>query len=188
MIEGSARARLGRAMNTRTTMAAEHLGLQVGQEVEFFRSPGTKDTPGWHGPAEVVDIGRQSRGVVTVRHNNRLHEVQVANIRRIVLLVTLLFTSSKEHLVYTAHVNVWGHLKQSVEQIPQGTVKHFGEIRSKDHQLSAASNSKFPGLMSAVRFFGENHLQLSNMVSARIGRGIRKLHALRGYVASTLVL
>ena len=31
MVEGSARARLGRAMNTRTTLAAQTLGLKVGE-------------------------------------------------------------------------------------------------------------------------------------------------------------
>ena len=39
MIEGSARARLGRAMNTRTTMAGQKLNLQVGEEVDFFKDP-----------------------------------------------------------------------------------------------------------------------------------------------------
>ena len=44
MIEGSARARLGRAVNTRTTMAAQMLQLQLGDEVDFFRGPLNKDT------------------------------------------------------------------------------------------------------------------------------------------------
>ena len=38
MIEGSATARLGRAMNTRTTMAAQHLQLQIGDEVLLART------------------------------------------------------------------------------------------------------------------------------------------------------
>ena len=37
MIEGSARARLGRALNTRTTMSAQALALHIGDEVGFFR-------------------------------------------------------------------------------------------------------------------------------------------------------
>ena len=37
MIEGSAIARLGRAMNARTTMAAQHLDLRVGEEVDFYQ-------------------------------------------------------------------------------------------------------------------------------------------------------
>ena len=36
MIEGSASARLGRTLNTRTTMAAQTLDLRVGDEVDFL--------------------------------------------------------------------------------------------------------------------------------------------------------
>ena len=39
MLDGTASARLGRAMNTRTTMAAQHLGLNEGDEVDFYRTP-----------------------------------------------------------------------------------------------------------------------------------------------------
>ncbi len=40
MVEGSARARLGRALNTRTTLSAQKLNLQVG-----FSHPVVKDMP-----------------------------------------------------------------------------------------------------------------------------------------------
>eukprot|EP00974_Lingulodinium_polyedra_P089856 8711896-Lingulodinium_polyedra.AAC.1 len=52
MVEGSARARLGRTLNTRTTMAAQQINLQVGEEVDFYRQPSSKDAAGWLGPAE----------------------------------------------------------------------------------------------------------------------------------------
>ena len=75
MVEGSARARLGRAMNTRTTIAAQRLILRVDEEVDFFRAPTSKDTSGWLGPAEVVDVSRTTRGVVSIKHNTRAMEV-----------------------------------------------------------------------------------------------------------------
>ena len=80
MIEGSASARLGRAMNTRTTMAAQHLELRVGDEVDFYQDQSNKDTSGWFGPAIVADISRLKHGAVTVRYNNKLREVSVQNI------------------------------------------------------------------------------------------------------------
>ena len=55
IVEGSASARLGRAMNTRTTMAAQHLNLGVGDEVDFYQDQTNKDTSGWFGPAIVAD-------------------------------------------------------------------------------------------------------------------------------------
>ena len=41
--------------------------------------------------------------------------------------------------------------------------------------------------MSAVKFFGENHLHLENVIAARIGRGVRELPAAPGY-SSCVVL
>ena len=82
MVEGSARARLGRALNTRTTMPAQKLNLQVGEEVDFYRSPASKDASGWFGPAEVTDVSRATRGVVSAKWQNRSLEIQIPNVRR----------------------------------------------------------------------------------------------------------
>merc|ERR1712078_922176 len=82
MIEGSAAARLGRAMNTRTTMSAQHLGLKVGDEVDFYQDQLNKDTSGWFGPAIVADVSRLKHGALTVRYNNMLREVSVQKVRR----------------------------------------------------------------------------------------------------------
>eukprot|EP00974_Lingulodinium_polyedra_P039807 3819518-Lingulodinium_polyedra.AAC.1 len=65
MVEGSARARLGRTLNARTTMSAQHLNLQVGEEVDFYRQPTSKDVSGWLGPAEVIDTSRAVRGIIS---------------------------------------------------------------------------------------------------------------------------
>ena len=46
MVEGSARARLGRAVNTRTTLAAQSLDLKVGDEVDFYRPLARRTPPG----------------------------------------------------------------------------------------------------------------------------------------------
>ena len=46
MIHGSAAARIGRALNTRTTQAAPTYELRVGCEVDFYREPSAKDTSG----------------------------------------------------------------------------------------------------------------------------------------------
>ncbi len=42
MVEGSATARLGRAVNTRATIAAQHLDLEVCDEVDFARTNPTR--------------------------------------------------------------------------------------------------------------------------------------------------
>ena len=82
MIEGSARARLCRALNTRTVPAGQSLNLQVGDEVDFYREQPQKDTPGWFGPAKVVDVSRVTRGIVTVTWLSRPMEVKLQDVRR----------------------------------------------------------------------------------------------------------
>ena len=42
--------------------------------------------------------------------------------------------------------------------------------------------------MSAIKFFGENHLQLSNIIAARIGRGIKELPSIKGYASSIVIV
>ena len=42
--------------------------------------------------------------------------------------------------------------------------------------------------MSAAKFFGENHSQLSNIVAARIGRGLKELPAIKGYSHSIVIV
>ena len=82
MAEGSARARLGRAMNTRTTASAQSINLQVGEKVDFYREPTQKDTSGWLGPAIVADASRATRGIISVRWQGRVLEVQLQHVRR----------------------------------------------------------------------------------------------------------
>ncbi len=73
MIEGSARARFGRAENTRSTRSAENLNLPIGEEVDFYRPPSKKDVSGWSGPAVVVDVSKASRGVITLKLGPAVH-------------------------------------------------------------------------------------------------------------------
>ncbi len=192
MIEGSARARLGRALNTRTTMAGQKLNLHVGDEVDVYRAPPNKDTSGWQGPAEVIDISRVTRGIVSVRWQSKVLEVQIPHIRRHLHFLALLSTMANtldEGLSYaSAFDNVWKHIKEVVEQLKVGSHVQVGHCYHDGRWLLTSNNVKFPKLMSAAKFYAENHLQLTNVVAARAGRGIRELSALQGFSRSTIIL
>jgi len=82
MIDGTAKARLGRAINTRTLPAGEREGFQVGKEVDIYRAPGRKDISGRHGPASIVDLTRVPRGIIAVRSNNIGKDCRVGDVRR----------------------------------------------------------------------------------------------------------
>ena len=72
MVEGTARARIARAMDTRTLPAGQGRDFKIGDEVDFHRGQGSKDTSGWKGPARVIDNTNLSRGTVTVRFQRDL--------------------------------------------------------------------------------------------------------------------
>jgi hypothetical protein len=149
MVEGSARARLGRAMNTRTTIAAQTLNLQTGEEVDFYREQTSKDASGWFGPAEVADVSRATRGVVTVRYNNRLCEVQTQHIRRHLHFWTFLAAPSPHA---TVHENVWAFIKRKIEQVSEGSTKQLGAVWHRGKWIHPSAVAHFPGLMNAVKF------------------------------------
>ena len=65
MIEATARARIDRALSTKTISPAQ-VDYELGSEVDFFRPPSQKDLPGWSGPARVVDMSLVDRGTIKV--------------------------------------------------------------------------------------------------------------------------
>ena len=66
ILEATAKARFGRSINSRSTISAQAMGLKVGELVDFYKDPDSKDLPGWIGPATVVNFMNQARGMVTV--------------------------------------------------------------------------------------------------------------------------
>ena len=54
-------------------------------------------------------------------------------------------------------------------------------IHKQDKWRLSVADSKNPSLFEGIKFYAENHLQLENVVSARVGRQIRELPAALGY-------
>ena len=130
MIEGSARARLGRSLNTRSTPSAQSINLQIGEEVDFYRPPNNKDTSGWDGPATVIDVTRSTRGVVTVRWQNRVMEVQLPNIRRHLHFWTLLATMT-ESTFLTVGGQAWSCIQRHLGTMKAGCLIQVGHNRTQ---------------------------------------------------------
>ncbi len=172
MIEGSARERLGRAMNTRTTMAAQSLDLKVGDEVDFYKAPASKDVSGWYGPAQVVDVSRAVRGIVSVRYQSRVMEVQLQNISRHLFFWALMATYVNAP---TPQETAWDYIRAQIEQLPAQKMVHLGYMIVQGLWQKTANTSQCVGLLSAITFVAENHLFLRNVVAARIGRGLKDL-------------
>ena len=50
------------------------------------------------------------------------------------------------------------------------------------------TNVRFPGLFGAIQYFASNQLQLTSVVSAKMGLGLRELPSAKGYTGSTVLL
>ena len=155
IVEGSARARLGRAQNTRTTMTAESLNLQVGEEIDFFRPQGTKDVSGWFGPATVVDVSKATRGVITLRYQNQVTEAMLQNVRRHLHFWTALAAPLRRPYHHTCVLDT---IAAILEQLPPGVLRQYGQVWNSKGWHRAALDSSHPGWVHAVRFYAENHL------------------------------
>jgi hypothetical protein len=79
MIERTAVMRIERAQRSKTRTAVESMELAIGDEVDFHRPMGTKDEPGWRGPATLTEI---TDGQAVVKMQGRFHRVQAAELRR----------------------------------------------------------------------------------------------------------
>ena len=71
MVEGTARERVKRAANTQTRVAGQLHGPEVGDMVDLYRSPRTKDSVGWRGPATVLSILNIPHGFIDVSCGGR---------------------------------------------------------------------------------------------------------------------
>merc|ERR1711978_608802 len=68
MVEGTAKARVQRAMSTRTLPAGQLSDYKISDLVDYHRVPSSKDASGWRGPAKIIDNTNFTRGTVTVRY------------------------------------------------------------------------------------------------------------------------
>ncbi len=83
MVEGTACLRASRALRTRTLPAGEREDYKLGEQVDFYRPPSSKDVSGWTGPAKIIDVSNLARGTVTIRHRYDMPiEVRLQDLRR----------------------------------------------------------------------------------------------------------
>ena len=126
VIEGTARARFGRTLGTKTSAPGEAANYQINEEVDFYRPPTNKDTPGWTGPGRIVDLTQIHRGIVGINHQGRSMTCKLGALRR--HLACLCFESAL--LSTTDHsLGITPTVKALVERLVDGSVIHFGLVK-----------------------------------------------------------
>ena len=125
MIEGTARARVQRALQTHTLPAGQGRGLKIGELVDFRRNTIFKDVTSWKGPAKVIDNTDIERGIVTIRYQRDLPiEVRLQDIRQ--HLEYLVFTAAHGSPTGGSRAE-WGQIRVAVDSLAEGKVIHLGE-------------------------------------------------------------
>ena len=131
IVEGTAKNKLIKAMSTRTLPAGEQHEYQVGEEVEFFRPPSTKDISGWHGPTRISDISTMTRGVIKIKHEGQEMKCRCGDIRRYLDYYVFLTSQSAEGLnPHNTHVSAWACIRNALELMRPDTIQYFGYVHS----------------------------------------------------------
>ncbi len=88
----------------------------------------------------------------------------------------------------SAHDDAWKFIRSEVEGPGHGCLLQLCRVLHDDHWTLASNTSGYPGLMSAMKFFAEYYLPLSNVISVRIGHGIRNLPSIIAYSTAVVIV
>ena len=168
MVQASAHDRVVRANASRARPAGELLGIEVGDLVEFFRKPSTKDTSGWHGPATVVDTTSMRDGQLGLRWQGRHITCRLQDIRRALTYTCLLMTARSDSPTTI--------VQQAAEQ-HVGVVVRLGWFQSESRWLAFEANRRYARELLAGLHMASCLLHLSGVVSFRFGCEVNSLPA-----------
>jgi len=167
MVEHTAMQRMRRAEQSKSRKSIQSLELEIGDEVDIYRPPTTKDDGGWAGPAQVMEL---FDGGANVRHQGRLMRVKTQDLRR-----------SLAHLTFMA-VNQAGwartspaNLATQVAEDLQKSVVRVGWILSAHGWIPARDNQRYSEVLLAVLYVAACGFRIDGCIGARLGANISLL-------------
>ena len=166
ILQATAESKAQRAAKSKSRLSGEPLELSTGDQVEFFRTPSNKDLSGWAGPATVVDLQQLDQGQVGITFQGRYILCRVQDIRRALMFAT--FLSDEPHNTPS------GLIRIAAESLDRQSVR-LGWFRQQNVWRSFAENSKFSDVLVAGLHLAACNLQLSGVVSFRLGNGLNTL-------------
>ena len=189
MIEGTARARLGRALRTKSLAPGEAENYQINEEVDYYRPPSNKDTPGWTGPARITDLTQIQRGTIGINHQGKSITCRLGAVRRHLSFLCLesAMLSTIDH-----SLGIIPTVKSLVERLIDGSSMHLGLVKltkpdgSTYWQNTTVTNHRGNDF-AKFQQFAIQCLNIDDCIAIRIAKGIGSLPALSGYSASLLL-
>ena len=166
MVEGTAAARVKRALRTRTQRAVQE-EFSVGDEVEFHRDPAQKDLPGWNGPAVITDMSDADRGTIKLQFNGREILVTPPDLRRALTLFTFL---AAPH-VLNHHDKAYQTIRRWQDALPANRLVTLGFVLTKGQWVTSEATARHAAAAAAaISHLAEVTLGLTQVIAARCGR------------------
>ena len=184
IIEASAQDRLKRASHTITKPAGEEFELKLGEEVEYYRPPLSRDASGWRGPAVICDLTRLEHGRVGIRtRSDHVLTCRLQDIRR-----CLTYLAEMESPLSSPGGQAQQIVQEYVDNTRQGTVLILGQVYDKTSGWRISKNTHNHNMVyQAAVIVAECVFHLQNFAAVRLGVGVRTLPRKEEYTASTTI-
>ena len=170
MVEGTAQARVKRALATKTMPAGQSFEYKIGDIVDFHRTASTKDASSWKGPAKVIDNTNITRGTLTIRYQRDMPiEVRLQDVRRHLDYFCFL---AGQFSPLDPGADKWAHLRAVVDGAQQGKPTCIGmAFTTQGWQVLPHKSERPEASMSWLAHFATTTLQLHNVGAVIYGRG-----------------
>jgi len=167
MIQTTSMARTVRAIDAKTSPSG-HDRYRPGDLVDANRHSGNKDVSSWRGPITVVK-NNPDEGQVICRMHGRDRPCRYQDVRHS-LLTVFTFVEGFLNVPGGAHKLV----VEYIEHMRPGSSELFGLTADRLGKMmpTAASTNK-PRIMTALQFMISNNLMLEDVVSVRLGFGVK---------------
>ncbi len=83
---------------------------------------------------------------------------------------------------------MWDELSTTVEGLGHGMLRRYGYVWHNGSWMLSSNDSGAPKVYPAANFYAENHLHIGPIASVRLGRGLRQLPAISGYVGAITIV
>ena len=177
IVEGTARSRLQIAERTKSRPSAAMSGAQIGQMVEIWRQPTTKDLVGWRGPCRIVSVNQIEHGLIEVEWQGRTMSCRLSDVRASTLLVLLI-----SEPVGTP----WQVVVSFLKGFHSGHVTCAWVYTDHGWQMSKVAAEQ-PLLLKSLLHTARFELGLTQCIGARLGRQLCQLPGMFGVELSLLL-
>ena len=176
IVEGTAIEKMKIAMETRTLPAGELMSLQVGDEVDYYRPPSTKDVSGWRGPARVTAIDEMHHGIIKIKDKGAVMSCKCGDMRPHLQqwVFQTKFADSHGFGPGDSIATAWHFITRYLESAPAPSLLRLGYSFPNSGQTTSDTR-QHPMLSSACFYFVENGMHRTNVFQIRLSKGVQVL-------------